>query len=103
DDHVTQADVYLFKPADAVEVIQGGDNGTPLQKDEPQAENPPNGAYVDYYLKTAASGPVTLEILDANNQTIRTYSSADEPPPPPPPQTVTSLWSRSQEMLSSAP
>jgi photosystem II stability/assembly factor-like uncharacterized protein len=102
DDAVAQADVHLFQPADATEAIQGGDNGTPLQKDEPQAENPPTGAYVDYYLKTAASGPVTLEILDAHNQTIRTYSSADPPPPPPPPQTVTSLWSRSQEMLSPA-
>ena len=45
--------------------MQGGDNGTPMQKDEPQAPNPPNGAAIDYYLKTAATGPVTLEIQDA--------------------------------------
>ena len=45
--------------------MQGGDNGTPLQKDEPQAQNPPNGAFIDYYLRSDAAGDVTLEILDA--------------------------------------
>ncbi len=35
-----------------INVQQGGDNGTPLQKDEPQAQNPPNGAFIDYYLKS---------------------------------------------------
>ena len=54
---VLAADAYLFKPADAINVPQGGDNGTPLQKDEPQAPNPPNGAAIDYYLKTNAAGP----------------------------------------------
>jgi hypothetical protein len=67
--------VYIFKPADAINMMQGGDNGTPLQKDEPQAQNPPNGAVIDYYLRTAATGPVTLEIIDAAGTTIRTFSS----------------------------
>ena len=61
-DTVARSDAYLFKPADAINAIQGGDNGTPTQKDEPTAPNPPNGAAIDYYLKTAATGPVTLEI-----------------------------------------
>ena len=29
-----------------------------LQKDEPRSQNPPDGAYIDYYLKSAATGPV---------------------------------------------
>src|SRR5262249_2184340 len=66
---------HLFKPADAINVLQGGDNGTPLQKDEPQALNPPNGAGIDYYLKAAGTGTVTLEILDAAGNTLRTFSS----------------------------
>jgi photosystem II stability/assembly factor-like uncharacterized protein len=74
---VAKAPAHLFKPADAVSVLQGGDNGTPYQKDEPQAPNPPTGAYIDYYLKTAATGPVTLEILDANGQVLRTFSNAE--------------------------
>jgi len=74
-DVVLAADAYLFQPADAINVIQGGDDGTPLQKDEPQAANPPEGAVIDYYLRTAASGPVTLEILDANGAVLHTYAN----------------------------
>jgi photosystem II stability/assembly factor-like uncharacterized protein len=74
-DTVLRADAYLFKPADAINVLQGGDNGTPLQKDEPQAQNPPNGAAIDYYLKAAATGPVTIEILDAAGATVARFST----------------------------
>jgi photosystem II stability/assembly factor-like uncharacterized protein len=74
-DAVLAADAYLFKPADAINVIQGGDDGTPVQKDEPQAQNPPAGAVIDYWLKEAPSGPVTLEILDAGGAVLRTFSS----------------------------
>ncbi|HEV8169878.1 MAG TPA: hypothetical protein VGP59_11030, partial [Pyrinomonadaceae bacterium] len=55
---------YLFQPADAVLLTQGSDNGTPMPRDEPLAENPPYGATIDYYLKSNANGPVTIEILD---------------------------------------
>jgi len=65
-EEVAKADAYLFKPADAINVIQVANNGTGVQKDEPQAQNPPNGAYIDYYLKSAATGTVTLEILDGS-------------------------------------
>jgi photosystem II stability/assembly factor-like uncharacterized protein len=71
---IVQADAYLYKPADAIDVDQGGDDGTPLQKDEPQAENPPDGAYIDYWLKADATGPVTLEILDDKGTTLHTFS-----------------------------
>jgi photosystem II stability/assembly factor-like uncharacterized protein len=72
---VMSADAYLFKPADAVNYLQGGDNGTPVQKDEPQADNPASGAAIDYYLKSDATAPVTLEIIDASGTTLRTFSS----------------------------
>jgi photosystem II stability/assembly factor-like uncharacterized protein len=68
---VLQADAWLFKPADAINVIPGDDNGTPLQRDEPQGQNPPDGAYIDFYLKVAA--PVTLEILDATGKVLRKW------------------------------
>ena len=54
---------------------QGSDNGTPTQKDEAQVENRPEGAFIDYYLKSASSTPVTLEILDASGKTMHTFSS----------------------------
>ncbi len=75
-DVVAAADAYLFKPADAINVIQGGGNGTPFQRDEPRADNPPDGAIIYYYLKAAATGPVTLEILDSKGATLETMSSA---------------------------
>ena len=55
--------------------MQGSDNGTPTQKDEPQAANPPNGASIDYYLKTAATGPVTIEIQDAAGACLALFTS----------------------------
>jgi hypothetical protein len=82
-DAVTRGDAYLFKPADTINFIEGTDNGTPLQKDEAHADNPPNGAMIDYYLKRAATTPVTIEIVDANGLLVQTFSSdpnAQRPP-----------------------
>jgi len=100
---VMSSDAFLFKPADAILIPPNTDNGTPTQKDEPEADNPPGGAVIDYYLKTAASGPVTIEILNAGGTVIRRYSSSD----PPPVVDVNTLavnlaWSRLPEPLSAA-
>ena len=73
---VARSDAYLFKPADAINMVQGSDNGTPTQKDEPQAQNPPNGATIDYYLKDAAAGPVSIEILDARGACLAIFTNA---------------------------
>ena len=100
---VMSADATLFKPADAVILPPSTDDGTPTQKDEPEAENPPYGAIIDYYLKAAAAGPVTLEILNAGGTTIRRFSSAD-PVPTPDPNTlaVNAIWQRAQDPPSAA-
>jgi hypothetical protein len=74
-DAVLGADAHLFKPADAYQFAQGDDNGTPLQKDEPQAQNRPTGAFIDFYLKSASSTPVTLDILDSSGKVVQTFSS----------------------------
>jgi hypothetical protein len=78
-DSVLTSEAFLFKPADAINYLQGGDNGTPLQKDEPQALNPAEGAYIDYYLRQNATGPVTIEIVDAGGTVLRTFSSEGTP------------------------
>src|SRR5882762_7640127 len=99
---VLQADAWLFKPADTINVIPGEDDGTPLQRDEPQAPNPPDGVVLDYYLKAAATGPLTVEILNGGGATIRRYSSAD-PIPPIDPNTlaVNAIWQRPQDAPAS--
>ena len=98
-DKVAGADAYLFKPADAIAMPAGTDNGTPVQKDEALAENAPYGAVIDYFLKTAATGPVTVEVLDGAGQVIRQYTSAATPANETP-QTITSLWRTAVEPLA---
>jgi photosystem II stability/assembly factor-like uncharacterized protein len=97
------APAHLFKPSDAFILPPGTDDGTPTQKDEPEAENPPTGAIIDYYLKTAANGPVTIEILNANGTAVRRFSSAD-PVAAVDPATlaVNAVWQRAQDPPSAA-
>src|SRR6185436_2089501 len=71
-------DVVLFKPQNAWRVRWNTNTDTPLPPDEPAAPNPPEGAIIDYYLKAAAAGPVTLEITGADGRLVRRYSSTDE-------------------------
>jgi photosystem II stability/assembly factor-like uncharacterized protein len=73
------ASVFLFKPASAYRVRRDTNTDTPLPPDEPAGQNPPDGAVIDYVLGEAATGPVTLEILDATGKRIRRYSSEDKP------------------------
>lgn len=72
---VASGDAFLFKPSDAINMVESSDNGTPLQKDEPHAENPPSGPVIDYYLRRNAAGVVTLDILDASGAAVQTFSS----------------------------
>ncbi len=74
-DAIAKADAYLFKPADSINIIASGDNGTPLQKDEPLAANAPNGAVIDFYLGKAPARAVTLEILDATGNAVQTFTT----------------------------
>lgn len=99
-----QADAFLFRPADAILFTPGSDNGTPMPRDEPLAENPPFGAVIDYYLKTGASGSVKLEIRDPAGQVIRTYSSDDKPTAVNPDTlNIPAYWVRPSETLSTTP
>lgn len=75
-DTVAESTAHLFKPADAIYVAPGDDNGTPTQQDEPHAANPENGAYIDYYLKADRATTVTIDIIDSTGTTLRTFSTA---------------------------
>jgi len=101
DNTVANSSAFLFKPADAINMPPGSENGTPLPKDEPFAENPPNGAMIDYYLKADATGPVILEIFDSAGQSLRKYSSDDRTPPRNPDTlNVPAIWMPVPEPLS---
>jgi hypothetical protein len=82
-------DVALFKPAAAWRVRWNLSTDMPWPKDEPTLPNPPEGTPINYYLRSAASGPVVLEILTADGRLVRRYSSADPVTPVPAPATAT--------------
>lgn len=63
---------HLFTPATAYRVHAPGGFGGGTRKNVGQ--NPPSGAVIDYYLGSA-SGPVTLEILDARGLLVHKASS----------------------------
>ena len=94
---------HLFKPDVAVRMRPGSANGTPLPFDVPFANNPPDGALIDYYLKSAAEGPVTLEIVDATGNLVRRYSSTDESRPVDPSRlNIPAYWVKPAPVLSAA-
>jgi photosystem II stability/assembly factor-like uncharacterized protein len=71
--------VVLFRPATVVRMNPEGFQGTPFPVEEPKAKNPPDGAAIDYYLKSAPEGEVTLEILKGT-QAVRKYSTKNPAP-----------------------
>jgi len=73
------SEAVLFKPGMAYRVRRSTWPDTPIPPDEPIAENPPDGAVIDYYLSKPPSTPVTIEILDAKGKLVRRYSSTDKP------------------------
>ena len=73
------APAYLFAPQMTYRVRRNNNTDTPLPPEEPAGQNPPDGAMVDYWLKSDA--PVVLEIRDAADNLVRHFSSADKPEP----------------------
>ena len=99
-DAILARDASLFQPAPAWRVRWDTNSDTPLPPDEPAGQNPPDGAIIDYYLKSPVSAPVTLDILDSNKKLVRKFSSADPVPPPDPELAIPSYWLRPPQTLS---
>ena len=78
DPHAISANAWLFQPAWAYRIDKDLFMGTPLPPEEPQAKNPPDGAIVDYYLKSASTD-LTLEILDGSGKVVRRYGNREKP------------------------
>ncbi len=78
DAHAQSANAWLFHPATAIRIDNDGFLGSPLPPEEPAAKNPPEGAMIDYYLKSPAK-EVKLEIFDAGNKLVRRFASGQKP------------------------
>jgi photosystem II stability/assembly factor-like uncharacterized protein len=83
--------VYLYRPETAMRIRWDRNNDTPLPPEFPAGENPPDGAIIDYYLKSVPSGPITLAIYDRAGKLVRRFSSVP-PPPDTTPANVPSYW-----------
>ncbi len=82
---------WLYRPATAVRVDNDSFPGTPLEPEEPTAENPPDGAVIDYFLPSAASA-VRLEVFDGRQNLVRKFSSEDPTSPVHAPLPVAERW-----------
>ena len=81
-----QQQVVFYRPDQAVRVQLDQNGDTPIPPDLPSGQNPPDGALLDYYLKTAPTGEIALAIYDSAGQLVRNFSSqavaaSTEPPP----------------------
>ena len=104
DARTTEQDVMLFKPTTGWRVRPNTSTDMPWPKEEPTGENPPDGAPINYWLKSASSGPVMLEILTRAGRLVRRYSSDDPVAPLPEPAAapVPMYWYRQPQKLSAA-
>jgi photosystem II stability/assembly factor-like uncharacterized protein len=76
---VAESDVTLFRPEMACRVRWDTNTDTPLPPEEPAGENPPDGAIIDYVLRSSPAQPLALEIRDSTGALVRRFSGADRP------------------------
>jgi len=93
---------WLYRPATTIRVDNDDFPGTPLPPEEPTAENPPDGAILDYVLKKPAN-KVTLEIFDAQRELVRKFSSDDHVVTRHVPLPVAERWFPKPEVLETSP
>ncbi len=93
---------WLFRPAKAIRVDNDVFVGTPLPPEEPTAENPPNGAVIDYVLRSPANR-VTLEVFDTRQNLLRRFSSEDKKPARHPALAIAERWLPEPARLETSP
>jgi len=101
DPEITAADVYLFPPATAMRVRWDNYQDTPYPIETPAGQNPPDGAIIDYFLRTPAASELTLTIYDEQGAEIAKLSSEANPADLPP-ANVPSYWFAPPDALPKA-
>lgn len=102
DARLAETPFHLFQPQTAYRFRRSVNTDTPIPPEEPMGENPPDGAIINYWLKSAAPS-VTLEIVDREGSVIRRFSNLD-PPEEIDPNSLPypSYWFRPPRRLSAA-
>jgi photosystem II stability/assembly factor-like uncharacterized protein len=89
-----QADTILYQPQTALRLHYP----TEFDKRQPVGDNPPPGAIIDYYFKSAPKDEVTLDILDKDGKLVRHLSSKEKKESEQPPE-----WPDRQERAKTIP
>ena len=74
DEKLLEAEASLLRPQTAVRTRWDSYQDTPLPPETPAGNNPPDGAIIDYFLKSALSGNIKLSIYDSQNNLVREFS-----------------------------
>lgn len=98
---VRQDREWLYHPAIAVRIDNAGFMGTPLPPEEPTAENPPNGALIDYFLPHPAEH-LKLEVFDARHELVRSFTSDTARQAKRPPVAIAERWLPKPQILDNA-
>ncbi|HTW58893.1 MAG TPA: hypothetical protein VMD99_12255 [Terriglobales bacterium] len=77
---IIAADAHLFAPETALRVRWDNYQDTPYPIETPAGHNPPDGAILDYYLKTPPAGELTLTIYDGKGAEVARFSSDAKSP-----------------------
>src|SRR5439155_19429779 len=76
------AAVILYQPQTALRLHYPEE----FDKRQPVGDNPPSGAIIDYYVKTAPKEEVSLEILDSSGKVVRRLSDKEKKESEQPPE-----------------
>ncbi len=74
--NVSNKKILLYPSSNTYRVRWNMNTDTPLPQEEPAGENPPDGAMIEYYLSKDVN-QLKIEILDENQNTIRSYTYHD--------------------------
>ncbi len=75
-------EMILYKPRATYRLRWPDD----YERRQPVAPNPPSGAVISYYFKSASKGEATLEVLDSQGKVVRKYSSLEKKEAETPPE-----------------
>ena len=99
-EQISNTTAHLFQPENAIRTIWDNDPDTPLPPEVPAGQNPPDGVFIDYYLKSAPQGDITLVIYDSTGSLVRSYTSAPPKSTEHAPDNVPEYWFAALPVLS---
>ncbi len=98
---VMDSSAHLFQPETAIRARWDVNPDTPYPPSTPAGQNPPEGAIINYYLKSGGKHDLSLKVLDEAGAVVRQYATHVNPLRLPP-ANVPEFWFAPPEELPSA-